>query len=190
MELVIAGAGGLVWIIILSVDVFGVSWFYFEYAALQNMSEGLLIGLLFIIFPFVFITGIIMDRISDYLFDKVINIKISKKYFDTKYEYQKAKSLIFYKSSNLKGLYEYGRMRSRVCRSWTINSLLIFLSVNYLVWMGGGIESVDMQWRISLFVSFLLLGSTIVSFLTWRNLMKKEYRFVKMEQDILNEICD
>lgn len=190
LELIIAGTGGLVWIFILSIDVFGAELFYFEYSNLQNMSDALLLGLLLILFPFVFVSGIIIDRISDFIFDKLINIKISKKYFDTKYDYQKAKSLIFYKSSNLKALYEYGRMRSRVCRSWTINSILILLSVNYLVWGGGTIESTDLKWRISIFVSTLLLGSTFVSFFTWRNLTKKEYRFVKMEEEILNEICD
>ena len=190
LELIIAGTGALLWIFLLSIDVFGVSWFYVEFAAIQNLSDGLLFACLLILFPVVFVSEIIMDRICDYLFDKLVNIKISKKYFKTKYEYQKAKSLIFYKSSNLKALYEYGRMRSRVCRSWTVNSLLIFISMNYLIWIGGEFENTNLQWRVSIFLSTLLLGSTVVSFLTWRNLTKKEYRFVKMEEEILYEICD
>lgn len=190
LELIIAGTGSLVWLLILSVDVFGAEWFYFELNQLQQLSDALLLAIVFILFPFVFVSGIIMDRISDYLFDKLINIKMSSKFFPDKYAYQKAKSLIFYKSSNLKALYEYGRMRTRICRSWTVNSLLILISMNYLIWKGGVIKTDALQMKTSIFLSCILLASTFVTFLTWRNLTKKEYRFVKMEEEILKEICD
>lgn len=157
LELIIAGAGALLWILILSIDVFGAEWFYVELRQILEISDGLLFAIVFILFPFVFVSGIIMDRISDYLFDRFINIKMSKKYFQNKYEYQKAKSLIFYKSSNLKALYEYGRMRSRICRSWTVNSILILISLNYLIWKGGVISTPMLQTKGSVFLTILLL---------------------------------
>ena len=186
IELLIAGAGSLVWIILLAIDVFGIEWFRFEYNVLQNMSDGIFFALIILLFPFLYVSGIITDRVSDYLFDKTANIKISKKHFSCKEDYQKTKALMFMKSTNLRDLYEYGRMRSRVCRDWTLNSILILLASNYLIWIGNVVS--EDRLKISLFVSVLLISSTIISFLTWRTLIRKEYRFIIMSKEILEDV--
>ena len=185
IELLIAGAGTFIWILLLAVDVFGVEWFKVEYAMLQKMSDGVFFTMVLLLFPFLYVSGIITDRVSDFFFDKVANIKVAKKMMDSKEEYQLTKARIFMSSTNLRDLYEYGRMRSRICRDWTLNSILILLASNYLIWMGNVVESG--QLRISLFVSGLLITSSVIAFLTWRNLIRKEYRFIKMSKDLLKE---
>lgn len=183
IELLIAGAGAFVWIIIFSIDVFGVDWFYFEYQMLQQMSDGILFALLFLLFPFLFVAGIITDRVSDYVLDKVYNIHEAKKYFKDKTDYHRTKALIFMSSTDLRDLYEYGRMRSRICRDWSLNSILILIASNYLIWNGSLVETGRL--KISIFITTLLLASTVISFLTWRNLIKKEYRFICMSKELL-----
>ena len=185
IELLIAGAGTFIWILLLAVDVFGVEWFKVEYAMLQKMSDGVFFTMVLLLFPFLYVSGIITDRVSDFFFDKVANIKVAKKMMDSKEEYQLTKARIFMSSTNLRDLYEYGRMRSRICRDWTLNSILILLASNYLIWMGNVVESG--QLRISLFVSGLLITSSVIAFLTWRNLIRKEYRFIKLSKDLLKE---
>lgn len=133
LELLLAGAGSLLWLTILAIDVFGFGWISLEYEHLTSLSDGLIIAFLFIAFPFVLVGGIITDRFGDYLFDKLFNLKIAKNYFGESKEYHKAKTIVFYYSSNLKELYDYGRMRSRICRNWTINSIMLLLALNYLI---------------------------------------------------------
>jgi len=188
VELLIAGAGSLVWIVLLAIDVFGMEWFAVEYELLQGMSDGILFALIMLLFPFLFVSGIITDRVSDYLFDKLVNIRISKKHFDSKEEYQKTKALIFMNSTNLRDLYEYGRMRSRICRDWTLNSILILLVSNYMIWTSPEVSVGKL--KLALFISILLLTSTVISFLTWRTLIGKEYRFINMSRDLMQKMTN
>ena len=187
LELLLAGAGSLLWLTILAIDVFGFGWISLEYEHLTSLSDGLIIAFLVIVFPFVLVGGIITDRFGDIVFERLFDEKLLEKHFEKdETKYHRAKTKVFCESDNLKELYDYGRMRSRICRNWTINSIMLLLALNYLIWSR---EIVDdhTDFKISIFFSFILGISTVISFLTWKALINKEYWFVKKEMEILDE---
>lgn len=133
-----------------------------------------------------YVAGIIWDRVVDYVFEKIWVERWRLEFFPNKYDYYNARRKILTKSERLSDLLEYGRSRMRICRSWTLNSILIGLSLNILLFekfLGNDNFEILVITATSISVAF-----SIGAWFAWASLVKTEYRKIKEQSLYLKEI--
>jgi len=184
LELLIAGISTFIWIILLSLAFWG-NDLTINISAIQN-ADKFLVGLAFA--PIIYVVGIINDRIVDNLFDKLFKIQL--KYFADINEYREARSAVYVNSETLTNLFEYGRMRIRICRNWVINGILILISILTFIWSDIAnqiIKNHETKIEISVFLSVIMGLSVYASFASWKNLNRKEFEFLKIQSEIFEK---
>jgi len=205
IELLVTGALGVLTLMTLFLGIVGIDWIYW----LKNMnllhSEGVWASLI-IIFPFVYIAGIIIDRFVDSIFDKLWGNNIIDCKIGDREEYTKCITQIFLLSDNLTDAYHYSRKRIRICRSTSfLTSILLISSLLFLLNSGlydnpelfFNTDTNDFninKWRKiyivgSIFIVAVLIITITTSFTAWKTLNSKECERLKMRTTILNEIC-
>jgi hypothetical protein len=179
IELLIAGICSFVWMIILLLIFIP----EFELYILFDADSKLLISL--ILLPIIYIIGIIVDRLTDELFEYMFPLR--KKYFNNLNDHREALSLVYLHSDTLTKLYEYGRMRIRVCRSWIANGTLILISTEIYIWTSGSVFSISQKPALSLFIFILLSFLITGAFVAWKKLNIKEFKFLLLQNDLLRK---
>jgi hypothetical protein len=162
VELVVIGVAALAWVVLLVLSVFGWNWVPVD----KIFSSVALVPLL----SFIYILGIVSDRIADTLFEKCWNNRLRRKYFGSVEEYHAGRRIILTGSERLAELLEYGRSRLRICRGWAFSSILIAITLNMFVWLRvSKAADSSIVWTLSLFGSVACLLFAIASWYTWRN---------------------
>lgn len=186
LELIIAGLGTLVWIILLFLGIIDLNWQFVASLFQLDGFLGFATLVVLLIAPFIYIIGIVTDRLVDNLFDKWFANRIAKQEFGgDRTAYKRAVSRVYMGPEGLKEAFTYSRMRIRICRAWTYNSTMILVSLNVFLilrraWFPQALA-------MSIFFSILFLISTVVSFVAWKSLVKKEYFSLKINQELLAE---
>ena len=177
IELLIAGISTTLWLLILSVAFYG-NWIG---GLLPAMGSEL--TLVLILFPFVYMIGVLGDRLASGLVNPLEN-SIRKRYFATEDEYKRARSVTYIKHEPLIKLFEYNAVRVRICRNWCLNGVLILVSWTILLFSGH--SPVAPGYRGSVFFfSFLLLSATIAAaFFGLRKLLKKDMEYLKIQSEM------
>ncbi len=180
VELLVIGVGATCWVGVL---LFGGN-------RIDDIPEAWLRSypLLFILLAFIYVLGIITDRMADWTFDQLFSRHIRSRFFGSKREYQDARRLVLSSSSRLADLHEYGRTRIRISRGWSLNAAIaaIVLSIesiwqpNHPLW-----GSKTIPWAI---VGFLCLS--IAAWWSWQLLCNYEYLKVKEHAEFLRRDCD
>lgn len=183
IELLIAGFSTIIWWILFSFCIWDF-WIPIEMLKFLLSSTTLVI----LLFPAIYIAGIVSDRMADLFFIKYTRIgKIEDLYFDSHNEYEKCRSIIYLKSQSLRELYEYGRTRIRICRNWVFNSPLIwFFGVIFTLRDNFFHINFTDKILIIFFISLLFLGSTIMTYKSLLILVKKECHFIKIQAELIN----
>ncbi len=186
LELIIAGLGTLVWIIFLFLGIIDVNW---QFVGTLFQLEGFLgfaTLVVLLIAPFIYIIGIVTDRLVDNLFDNWFANRLAKQEFGgNRATYKRAVSCIYMGPEGLKEAFTYSRMRIRICRAWAYNSTMILISMNVFLILRKAWFPQTLA--LSIFFSILFLISTVVSFHAWKSLVKKEYFSLKINQELLSE---
>jgi hypothetical protein len=177
VELIVIGVGALAWIILLVLSLFGWDWIPTE----KVFSTVALVPLLSLIY----VLGIVSDRIADSLFEYWWNDNLRKGRFPEIVDYHAARRQILTRSERLSELLEYGRSRLRICRGWTLNSVLIAVALNLFIWMR--LATSPLAFSLSLFGTVAVLLFAIAPWYTWRKLTVTEYRKVKEQAAFLVE---
>jgi len=177
VELIVIGAGVGIWLILLLVAVFDFGWLTFSYPELLGSA----IPALAVIYVF----GIIWDRLADRLFELLWADPLRQSHFKKLENYYEARRIILTRSAALSELLEYGRSRLRICRGWTLNALMIGISLNILAWsrLAGSAE----VWWLSLAGSTACLALAAGSWYAWWSLSKAEYRKIKEQSAYLKK---
>ena len=194
LELIIAGLGTLTWMFILLITFVDINWTnIFLIIKKDNLTPLLAVYSVFLL-PFVYITGVVADRIVDELFDILFANKMLNNHFDTRTKYTQAIARIYYMSATFKANYDYGRMRIRICRVWAFNAFLCFIAAN-LFWfvsfenfvlLHKFISPKDMNvWTLSLYSSGFFLTSSLIAFRAWYTLTNKECVILKVQNEFL-----
>jgi hypothetical protein len=92
--------------------------------------------------------------------------------FGSQAKYYEARALVYAKAEALKDLFEYSRSRLRICRGWTINSVLILCSLNAFIWLG--LPKSNLQIRLSICGSLIFVLLTIGTLYAWYRLTTNE----------------
>ena len=179
IELLVAGAGAVAWIILLVLAIFGYDWVPFNY-----LKEP---GIILALSPFVYVIGVITDRLVDNLFDAFFKENYDNPLFLDKESYVLARTRIFLTSDSLRDLLEYGKARIRICRAWAFNSLLILISGDlFLLLPHSPLTQWPDRWAYSAVFSLVFAISTFLSFRAWRSLSVKEAEFLKIQTKVLD----
>ena len=125
VELIIIGIGGAIWMCLLIFGMFGYDW--------VPLDETLALAALIPFLSVAYVLGIVIDRVADTVFEKVWYPSLLKKVYETEKEFLDDKRLVYIHPGRLGDLLEYGRSRLRICRGWTLNAVLILVSLDFFI---------------------------------------------------------
>jgi hypothetical protein len=177
VELIVIGMGAVTWVALLVFSFFGYTW-----APIEKLFS---IAFFVPTISFIYVLGIITDRVADTWFEKFWSSTLRNKWFTTINEYYRSRRQIYTGSERLGDLLEYGRSRMRICRGWAFNSALILVSFNLFMAIGSPyFANKTLVWVVgSLAMALLAYGA----FFSWFNLSVAEYRKVKQHADFVSQ---
>ena len=179
IELLVAGAGAVAWMLLFVFAFLGYDWF-----PMDLVKEA---GIVLALSPFVYVIGVITDRLVDNLFDKLFKENYHNPLFLGKEEYILARTRIYLTSDSLRDLLEYGKARTRICRAWAFNSLMIMLAGDLFLLLGHApITEVADRWMYAAVITVIFALSTYLSFKAWKTLSTKEAEFLKIQSKVLD----
>lgn len=173
----IAGISNVIWIALMAFTFWGEKIDF-------SFIEGRELIISIVLLPIVYVIGIITDRLTDEIFERLFPLR--KKHFKDMNEHRTALAAVYKSSEALTKLFEYGRMRTRICRNWSVNGIFILISILMFIWSATlNIESQSTKIQVSLFVIFILGGSIVASYFAWKKLNLKEFAFLKLQSKLL-----
>jgi len=172
IEILIIGLGSFIAVLIFIFAFYPVS--YDEVKLFVNdVGNSVLISVPFL----VYFLGILFDRIADRIMQRK-EARIRESFYQNPNYPEMAnesalrdlKSSVYYKSSTMTSLLEYGRSRLRICRGWILNSFLIAIGLLLIGLLQGRITQISL---ISTIVIFFIL--TWLNYWAWKSMAKGEY---------------
>lgn len=162
------GVGAALWIGLLIFSIFG----YGAVSTATLASPAAAVVLL----SFIYVCGIVTDRIADFIFEKLWGAEIRKKWFPSVSDYYGARREIFEKSHLASQLLEYSRSRLRICRGWAFN--LVMSSIALTIFLISTSSPPFDKPRVFVFGTLGLLSLAGGSWYSWKTLAESEYRKV------------
>ncbi|MBD2465132.1 hypothetical protein H6G89_29425 [Oscillatoria sp. FACHB-1407] len=175
VELIIIGMGSAIWIFLLIGSIFGLSWIDSN----QLLSLPALIPFL----ALTYVVGIVFDRIADTLFERIWAEKLFNQYYKNKTDFYDDRRIIYIHEGRLANLLEYGRSRLRICRGWTLNLILILLTLNLFAWTR--ITDANLKIQVSAFGSLFCILLACGTWFSWYRLVLNDFRRVKEQAQFL-----
>lgn len=127
VELVVVGTGAALFVALLFYTFFGDHLLFGQ--ALSSLAKPDDLASIIPVLSFIYVLGIVTDKIAYRIF-KGKEDSLRKKIFGDDGYYKKRHSL--YTSENTTQAieaFEYGRSKVRICRGWTVNSVLLILAL-------------------------------------------------------------
>lgn len=171
VEIIVIGVGATIWIVLLALSIFGYSWV----PSGQVFSLASLLPILAI----TYVLGIVTDRVADTLFDKLWKPSLAQQFYQQDGDDYDDRRYIYLRSEQLAHLLEYGRSRLRICRGWTLNSLLILGSFNLFIQLQ--LPHASLKLTAFLFGNLFLVLLTYCLWFSWKQLTLADYRKVKRQ---------
>lgn len=178
VELIIIGIGAAIWLLLILISFLDLP---LGSLSLQNINAIILTPFLGV----VYVLGIVLDRISYQLFDKV-DKKRRDKILGSGQEPSAVymQRYVIMNSEKFEQKLAYTRSRLRIARSWIVNFTLI--SIFFFVWQ------VRIKVSIS-FISILIISATfmVLAFFTyysWRKLTDDSYYSIKHSYEYLVKV--
>jgi hypothetical protein len=166
VELVVIGIGAFAWVPLVVLAFFGWQWLPREVV----LSPNLLVPALSV----VYLLGILTDRIADGLFEWLFARRLRAASFSTAEAYYSARRDVLAHEERMAALLEYGRSRMRICRGWTLNTLLTIIALN--VFLAMRIAWSPTAVRAQLFANIALVLLCVLSWYSRHRLAQTEYR--------------
>lgn len=175
VELVVIGIGAFSWIILLTFSILGYQWVPIE----QVFS----VTALFPLLSFIYIVGIITDRLADVIFSELWALNILKKYYPSVEKAIDDRRLIYSSNEYLANLMEYGRSRLRIARGWAFNSVLNLIAFNLFVL--SQVSNDVLRTQLLVWGNSMIGLLAILSWYSWFELTKAQYQRTKGDADFL-----
>lgn len=181
IELIIAGAGAVVWILLFTFAILGYDWVPVDF-----LIEP---GVVIMLSPFVYVIGVITDRLVDSVFEKYFSENPGNPLFMSQHEYVKAITQVYMAAESLKELFEYNKRRIRICRAWSFNSLMIMFGAILLIILPHTPFTEIIDRFLAILTILIVFGiSSYLSFRAWRSLSVKKARFLSTQCKVLDEL--
>jgi hypothetical protein len=182
VELLVIGFGAVAWLFLFGAAIFG-----YHPAGLDPRVVSW--TTLFPLLSIVYVLGILLDRVADWIFEP-FDARHREKYFGAdKDAYFHARRTLVTKGPALWEHLEYGRSRLRICRGWAINFTLLLLAVDvfYLAQRPAALE--PWYWKLAFCNMFLAFFSAL-SVACWHALNGKEYLKIKRQSVWIEKVND
>ncbi|MBA3354596.1 MAG: hypothetical protein H0U18_01400 [Pyrinomonadaceae bacterium] len=144
VELVVVGTGATLFVVLLLFTLFGAQpWLY------QWISKSDDVASIIPVLSLIYVLGIVVDKLAyrlfknteDHLRSNMFKVESTepdklKGYYDARHH--------LYTSPNTTAAieaFEFGRSKIRICRGWTVNSVLIILALNFFMIFRSGWDS-------------------------------------------------
>jgi hypothetical protein len=172
VELLVIGIGAFAALLLLLAAIFG--WSPDTFSGLMGLQA------LFPILAAVYVLGILVDRLADICFDwkdKEQRREIFPDDDEKHTKYFESRRTLVIDGENLWRDLEYVRSRSRICRGWTVNSLL--LAICFTIYHFSNTSALDLSLGNLLFLNFCWIGLATCCALCWARLNFNEYKKTK-----------
>ena len=164
VELIVAGCGAAIWILLLLSTLFDLDW-----AALLPDQAGSFLVLIPSL-SVVYVLGIVWDRAADRLFG-VWDKPLRWEKFEDDAGYHRARTYVSaYGTEEIINLFKYHRHRLRICRAWTVNLALLAITIPLVAWVRQSSAPV----AVTGFLGCGLLAGACWG--TWRRLAANDYQ--------------
>lgn len=162
VELIVVGSGAVIWLGLLLTAAL----------RLDPAFWGKTLGMTSLAIPalaLTYVLGIVVDRLTDVSLLK----KNGADEKETAKKFYTARARALDQSEAYERLYEYNRIRQRVCRGWFVNSIAILIASNVLFLGRPGLVA-DNQPLLDLVVSGTAAILAFGCYLSWKALVKTE----------------
>ena len=179
VELIVIGIGAAFWMALIIFAIFGYSW----------IPEGNMFSF-FVAIPslaFIYVLGIVSDRLIDKFFDKIWGSNLRTNYFADSIEYFKARRIVITSSDRMADIIEYSRSRLRISRGWAVHSLLIALTIPVFTYVQ---LPEEIALNVSVFGGLLFTLLAAASYFSWKYLTKMQSLKIKEQAAFLSENKD
>lgn len=180
IELLVAGAGTVLWLGLLLIAFFGMEW-----VPIDLLKEP---GLIIVLSPFIYAIGVITDRAVDDLFDWRFKENEKNPKFLSKEAYYQARTRIYLASAALTTHMDYNKLRIRICRGWAVNATLTLFAANlWLLLPHTPISRTSGRWQAGIALTLILGSSAWLAFRQWRKLSEKEANYLRQQAQMLEQ---
>lgn len=167
-EYIIIGVESLIWIVISFFIIIGESIIDFFKYCVSNLFSS------FVLLAICYILGLVVDRISDQIFEKR-KMEIRKKY-----NIKSGTSLDVWSKYNQDDFAKFTLSRIRVIRSTILNSLIIAITATYLVYKH------YFSIPLVIFVFLLFMGISLCANFSHKHLLNNYYKKTSVLEKIVN----
>lgn len=175
VELLVIGISAAIWCLLLALAFVEINETFLT--QLQTKHEFLLTLLAL---PFIYVLGIVTDRLADIVFSRETT-RLGKEIYSDKKETLADKVVIYKTASPLVDMINYGRSRMRICRGWLFNLPLILVTLN--IYLGCH----DYTLKSFILANLSLVVIWLAFYLAWRDLIVKEYEKLQRISAILRK---
>jgi len=174
-ELLIVGIQVIVWFVILILSFFGYDWVF---SIQTQVFSGWQVLITIIVITFVYVLGILFDRLADIIFSKW-DRAIGKKFFGKKapYIFAKVRFQISKDNDQLNHEFEYSRSRQRIARASSLNFAIT--TVLAIIFVGTRLQGVPNRLMLLYFIAGVGSLLTILAIVTWYKLINSYYRHIQ-----------
>ena len=176
VELLVIGVGAAIWVLLLTLSIFGYEWFPPD----KTLSILDAIPILAV----VYVLGIVSDRMIDLLFSHLWGSKARLQQFPDAKAYHEARRKVLTSSDAMSKMIEYSRSRIRICRGWSVHSILIACAIIIFAWTR--LPDRQLAVGVSIFgaTAFFFLG--FASWYAWRYLNATQYLKIRDYAEFLD----
>lgn len=176
VELVVIGVGAMLWLVLLTLAIFGFQWLPVKVEILAVLAIPLL--------SLIYLLGIIIDRVADSIFEKIWSKQIRKTaYGGTQQNFYDDRRLVLSQHNPITERLLYAQSRTRICRGWSLNAAAITLT--FIVLMFNQFRSNPNFWGLLVYGSVSFLTLSVVCWLAWRMLKYSDYLKTKEYAEFL-----
>lgn len=176
VELIVIGIGAAIALLLLVLAIFGFKLFQLKIA----LWPILVIPALSLIYIF----GIVVDRIADFIFEKFFSTSIRQSiYSHSSRNIYDDRRLALSKQTPITEQLLYARSRLRISRGWSINSILIAFS--FVLLMFHRLGNYKNFWGILIFGLIFFVSLSIFCGVAWKMLKYSDYIKTKEYADFL-----
>ncbi len=194
VEVLVIGTGAAVYIILILMAFLGCQPFVDLLAHIKDMNLGEMSLLVSSIpaFSVIYVLGIITDRVADTIFYRLWGKRLKAKHFGSTNSCSEglekdllftSRHTIYTEAEYLAAKLEYGRSRLRVCRGWTLNFVLIGMSMLLFL----GMQFPDKVLKLGAVSTVVFMVLAALTKWTWYQLVETEYVQVKKQAAFLSE---
>lgn len=181
VELVVIGIGAGLWITLVIFTIFGYGW------VPTTKIDAVLIISAIPTLTMIYVLGIVSDRLIDKLFDSIKGNKLKLQYFDNSSEAYEARRKVITSSDRMADIIEYNRSRLRICRGWTVHSILIAIMIPVFAMTRLSENPDNIAFKVAVFGFILFCGLGFSCYLAWQYLNHAQYLKVKEQAEFLKK---